>query len=374
MKEERGKRGERGKKGKKVKRDGTFLPLSFSPLTPLFLLFPCFIIAISFVFFEEMGFTRFAKYAWLVLGYNLAVILWGAYVRASGSGAGCGSHWPLCNGEIIPRSPGIETLIEFSHRLTSGLALLLVVILLVWAFRAFTVKHPARYGAGLSMIFIFTEALIGAGLVLFEYVAENKSIARALWMSAHLINTFLLIAALTLTAWSATLGDRLRIREQGAINWLYIIALAATLILGVSGAVTALGGTLFPVNSLAEGLKQDLSPTAHILIRLRFFHPFIAIFVSLLLIVMPRLTHIRQRGSVTGKIAKSLIALILIQLAAGLLNLLLHAPVWLQLAHLLLSDLIWITLVLFILTTSAQPAHESSYLTPIKIMFGEKEA
>src|SRR5262245_40565084 len=224
------------------------------------------------------------------------------------------------------------------------------------------------------MIFIITEALIGAGLVLFEYVAENKSMARALWMSAHLINTFLLIAALTLTAWSATLGDRLRIREQGGINWLYIIALAATLILGVSGAVTARGGTLFPVNSLAEGLKQDLSPTAHILIRLRFFHPFIAIFVSVILIIMPQITRIRQRSSVNGKIAKSLIALILIQLAAGLLNLFLHAPIWLQLAHLLLSDLIWVTLVLFVLTTSAQPAHESSYHPPIKIMFGEKEA
>ncbi|MCI0661039.1 MAG: COX15/CtaA family protein [Acidobacteria bacterium] len=321
-----------------------------------------------------MRLTRFAKFAWSVLAYNLAVILWGAYVRASGSGAGCGSHWPLCNGEIIPRSSGIETIIEYSHRLTSGLALILVVILFVWALVTFNAKHSTRIGGFLSLAFIITEALIGAGLVLFEYVAENKSMARALWMSAHLINTFLLVAALSLTAWSATLGERLRIREHGAINWLFVIALTATLILGVSGAVTALGGTLFPVNSLAEGLKQDLSPTAHILIRLRFFHPIIAIFVSLLLIVLPRLTRAWQRNALTGKIAKSLIALILLQLVAGILNLILHAPIWLQLVHLLLSDLIWISLVLFILTTLAQPAHESSYPSPIKILFGEKEA
>ncbi|MFN8454080.1 MAG: COX15/CtaA family protein [Anaerolineae bacterium] len=70
---------------------------------------------------------RFAKYVWTVLAYNLAVILWGAFVRASGSGAGCGSHWPLCNGEVIPRTPQMETLVEFTHRLTSGLALLLVI-------------------------------------------------------------------------------------------------------------------------------------------------------------------------------------------------------------------------------------------------------
>jgi heme A synthase len=321
-----------------------------------------------------MKLTGFAKFAWIVLGYNLAVILWGAYVRASGSGAGCGSHWPLCNGEIIPRSPKIETLIEYSHRLTSGLALILVVILLVWAVRSFTTKHPARIAAFLSIAFMITEALIGAGLVVFEYVAENKSMARALWMSAHLINTFLLVAALTWTAWSATSGEQLRIREHGTINWLFAFALALTLILGISGAVTALGGTLFPVSSLAEGLKQDLSPTAHILIRLRFFHPFIAILVSGFLIVMVWLTRARQRNSATAKIAKSLIALILIQLAAGLFNLMLHAPIWLQLVHLLLSDLIWIALVLFVLTTLAQPAHEGSYHPSVKIMFGEKEA
>jgi heme A synthase len=321
-----------------------------------------------------MRLKGFAKFAWIVLAYNLAVILWGAYVRASGSGAGCGSHWPLCNGEIIPRSPGLETLIEYSHRLTSGLALFLVVIMLIWALRTFTARHPVRCSAILSLVFIITEALIGAGLVLFEYVAENKSMARALWMSAHLINTFLLVAALTWTAWSATSGERLKIREQGSINWLFIFALVATLILGVSGAVTALGGTLFPVNSLAEGLKQDLSPTAHILIRLRFFHPFIAIFVSVLLIVLPRLTRAWQRGPINRKIAKSLIVLILIQLAAGLFNLILHAPIWLQIVHLLLSDLIWITLVLYVLNTLAQPAHESSYHPSIKIMFGEKEA
>lgn len=321
-----------------------------------------------------MRLTGFAKFAWSVLAYNLAVILWGAYVRASGSGAGCGSHWPLCNGEIIPRSSGIETIIEYSHRITSGLALILVVILFIWALVAFNAKHSARIGGFLSLVFIITEALIGAGLVLFEYVAENKSMARALWMSAHLINTFLLVAALSLTAWSATLGERLRFREDSALNWLFIFALIATIILGVSGAVTALGGTLFPVNSLAEGLKQDLSPTAHILIRLRFFHPFIAIFVSIFLIVITRLVHAWQRGALTAKLAKSLISLILLQLFAGLLNLILHAPIWLQLVHLLLADLIWISLVLFILTFLAQQAHESSYRSPVKILIGEKEA
>lgn len=302
-----------------------------------------------------MKLTRFAKYAWGVLAFNLLVILWGAYVRASSSGAGCGSHWPLCNGEIIPRTPTIKTLVEFSHRLTSGLALLLTVALLVWAIRLFAKQHPARKFAWLSMFFMLTEAAVGAGLVLFEYVAENKSIARAWWMAGHLINTFLLVASLTLTAWTASSETEPDMVPRKNLNWMLWLAIIGTLILGVSGAITALGGTLFPVTSLAEGLKQDLSPGSHVLIRLRFYHPFIAAGVGVWLIV----TAIAARTSNLAKrFSTVLMALVLVQLAAGLINLLLHAPIWLQIVHLLLSDLLWIALVLLSYTALARPARE----------------
>src|SRR5215813_13238489 len=203
-----------------------------------------------------MKFDRFAKYLWFTLAFNLLVIVWGAYVRASGSGAGCGSHWPLCNGEVIPGSPTVKTIVEFSHRLSSGLALLLVVGALIWAFRASAPKHRLRRWAAAAMFFMLMEAAVGAGLVLFEMVAENKSIARALWMSAHLVNTFLLVGTLALMAWTATTGARLSLRGQGSINRVFAAAIVATLILGVSGAVSALGATLFPVTSLSEGLRQ----------------------------------------------------------------------------------------------------------------------
>ena len=307
-----------------------------------------------------MKLNRFAKYAWFALTFNLLVIVWGAYVRASSSGAGCGSHWPLCNGEVIPSSPTIKTIVEYSHRLSSGLALLLVIVALTWAFRAHTPKHQLRHISAAAMFFMLMEAAIGAGLVLFELVAENKSIARALWMSAHLINTFLLVGALTLMAWAATTGERFKVRGQGSINWVFAAAIAATLILGVSGAVTALGGTLFPVTSLAEGLKQDLSPTAHILIRLRFFHPLIAVGVSGLLILTASLARAWRPGQRVKRWSTALIALVLVQLSAGVINLLLHAPVWLQLAHLLLADLVWIALVLLGCAALAQPAREPS--------------
>jgi heme A synthase len=307
-----------------------------------------------------MKLDRFAKYAWLTLAFNLMVIVWGAYVRASGSGAGCGSHWPLCNGEVIPGSPTVKTIVEFSHRLSSGLALLLVAGALVWAFRASSQKRPPIRYAASAMFFMLMEAAIGAGLVLFEMVAENKSIARALWMSAHLVNTFLLVGTLTLMAWAATTGGRLNVRGKGSINWVFAAAILATLILGVSGAVSALGATLFPVTSLAEGLKQDLSPTAHVLIRLRFFHPLIAIVVSGLLILTAYSARSRQPGNDVKRWSTALIALVFVQLGAGAVNLLLHAPIWLQLLHLLLSDLVWIALVLLGCAALQSPAREPS--------------
>ncbi|MBO0726735.1 MAG: COX15/CtaA family protein, partial [Blastocatellia bacterium] len=280
-----------------------------------------------------MKFDRFAKYLWFTLAFNLLVIVWGAYVRASGSGAGCGSHWPLCNGEVIPGSPTVKTIVEFSHRLSSGLALLLVVGALIWAFRAYAPKHRLRRYATAAMFFMLMEAAVGAGLVLFEMVAENKSIARALWMSAHLVNTFLLVGTLALMAWTATTGARLNIRGQGPISRIFAAAIVATLILGVSGAVSALGATLFPVTSLAEGYKQDFSSTAHIFERLRIYHPLIAIGVSGFLILTAIFARARRPGDGVNRWSKALIALALVQLGAGALNLLLHAPTWLQLVH-----------------------------------------
>src|SRR5919112_3761352 len=152
---------------------------------------------------------RFAAYAWAVTALTLVVILWGAYVRASRSGDGCGAHWPLCNGSVVPDATHAKTLVEFAHRVTSGLAFLLVVALVVWASRTFKRGHAARAAAVASGVFIVTESLIGAGLVLLRLVADNASVARALYPSAHLVNTFLLVAALALTAWWSSAGGTL---------------------------------------------------------------------------------------------------------------------------------------------------------------------
>lgn len=292
----------------------------------------------------KMQLSRFAKFAWGVLAYNVGVILWGAYVRATGSGAGCGGHWPTCNGQAIPMAPSVTTLIEYSHRLSSGLALILVAAMLAWAFRAYPKKHPARLGAVLSAIFIVTEALVGAGLVLFGLVEHDASIQRAASISLHLVNTFILLACVTLTAWWSSGGAPIGLRNAAALP--LGIGAIAMIVVGMSGAITALGDTLFPPASLAEGLAQDFSPTAHLFVQLRAIHPVLAIGTGLILIIVASLHGLPSPNRTVKRLAIGLIALVAIQLLAGVINVLLLAPVWMQLVHLLLADAAWVTFVL----------------------------
>jgi heme o synthase len=170
-------------------------------------------------------------------------------------------------------------------------------------------------------------------------------------MPTHLVTTFLLLMALTLTAWWGSGGRAPRLQGQGAMAWALGLGLLATALLGISGAITALGDTLFPAGSLREGLQQDLAPGTHFLLGLRIYHPLIAISAGLYLVLIAGLAaHLRPADSVQ-RFARAMMTLFLIQLGAGLLNLLLLAPVWMQLVHLLLADLFWISLVL--LTASA---------------------
>jgi heme A synthase len=303
-----------------------------------------------------MHLNRYAIFAWATLLYNIAVILWGAFVRATGSGAGCGSHWPLCNGVVVPRAPEVATIIEFTHRLTSGVALILVLALFIWARRAYPNGHIVRLGAALSLIFIIIEALVGAALVVLELVADNVSVARAVWMAAHLLNTFILLGWLTLTAWWASGGAPLRLKGQGILAALLGIGIAGMLFLGMSGAVTALGDTLFPSPSLIEGMREDFSPTAHFLVRLRVFHPIIAIATGLYLLAASVLVTMLRPDRATKWCAGTLAGLFVIQLAVGMVNLALMAPVAIQIIHLLLADLIWIALVILTATALAAPA------------------
>ncbi|OGG94628.1 MAG: hypothetical protein A2527_05430 [Candidatus Lambdaproteobacteria bacterium RIFOXYD2_FULL_50_16] len=293
-----------------------------------------------------MKLNRFAKFAWGILIYNLWVILWGAYVRATGSGAGCGRHWPTCNGEVIPVEPRIQTLIEFSHRSSSGLALVTILVLLFWAFKAYPKGHPVRLGAALSTLFMLTEAGLGAGLVLFELVAEDTSMARVYSMALHLINTFILLSSITLTCFWASGGPFFTLKGQGKQGAKIYLGLAFVILIGVTGAVTALGDTLFPPQQLGAGFMADGEGGVYFLKRLRIFHPILATSLGLYFVYLG-LFFRANRYSVQTRQMGALLAIIYgVQVAVGALNIYLHVPAWSQLIHLLGADLLWITLVL----------------------------
>jgi heme A synthase len=292
--------------------------------------------------------SRLSFFAWGVLTYSLAVVVWGAYVRATGSGAGCGSHWPTCHGEVIPREPSVATLVEYTHRVTSGLAFLMVAWLLRVVLRARPKGHVARRMAVLAMLFMVMEAAVGAGLVLFELVAQDRSPARGAFMAVHLLNTFFLLACLALTAWHADDDGPAhhrgpKVTPSTGLRML-LGGLASLLLLGVSGAIAALGDTLFPAVSVAEGLNDELSPTAHVFVRLRLLHPFLAVLSSGLLVGAVLIIGPRYRTQ--KALARALMTLLCAQLSLGALDVLLLAPVWLQLLHLLGADLVWVVAVL----------------------------
>jgi cytochrome c oxidase assembly protein subunit 15 len=291
-----------------------------------------------------------------VLVYFIAVILWGALVRATGSGAGCGDHWPLCNGTVLQHSPRVDTMIEFTHRLTSGLSFFSAVGLLAWTFAGTVRGHLARGAAVASVAFTLVEAILGALLVKLGLTAQSHSPYRAPYLALHLTNTLLLLAALTLTAHFLS-------RERGYLrsNVRLVAPIGASLgilvllLVGVSGSLAALGDTLYPARSLDTALAQDFAAGSSWLLRWRWTHPAFAFLASIFLIWI--LVRAAQRSTPWDN--RSLSALVLILLAAqyvlGVLDVVLLAPVGLQIAHLLGADALWAALVVLTARLTLQP-------------------
>ncbi len=306
-----------------------------------------------------MSKIHFVRYAWGVLAYNLAVILWGAYVRATNSGAGCGGHWPDCHGAVVPRDPSAATLIEYSHRLSTGLALLSVLLLALWAVRAHARGNAVRRWAIASLALILVEAMLGAGLVLFGLVGENSSMARAGAIALHLCNTLLLVGALSMTAWRATFGGAFRPKGRCGSVLVLLSGTVGIFLLGATGAVTALGDTLFKSASLTEAIGRDFEPAAHLFVRLRLLHPPLAMAVGAFLGIAAASLARKRRGAGRLRTLAALVSTIVaLQMVVGMVNLGLMAPVALQLLHLLLANGVWLSWLLMgaALLEQARPA------------------
>jgi heme a synthase len=288
----------------------------------------------------SVGLSRFA---WGVLVYNVAVVLWGAVVRATSSGAGCGDHWPLCNGVVVQTHPRLATLIELAHRMTSGVTVIAILFLLVWIFRSTVAGHLARITVIAATLLIFNEALLGALLVLLRLTADNRSPARAAYLSLHLANTLLLLGALALCAHFLSGGEAFHRR------WVRftqipqaITGLVAILLVGMSGTLAALSDTLFPATSVRAALAQDFSSGSSWLQHLRFLHPVTAVIAGLFIcwLLLRSVPRPAER-----KLGIGVLSLLALQCGLGIADVVLLAPLWMQITHLLVADILWITLV-----------------------------
>jgi cytochrome c oxidase assembly protein subunit 15 len=296
------------------------------------------------------------RFAWGVLAYFIAVILWGTLVRATGAGAGCGNHWPLCNGTVLQHSASVNTMIEFTHRVTSGLSFFAVVGLLAWTFAGTVRGHLARAAAVASVVFTVIEAILGALLVKLGLTAQSLSPLRPAYLALHLTNTLLLLGALTLTAHLLSRGKAyLRGSVRLVAPFGAVASIVVVMMVGVTGSLAALGDTLFPSSSLGLALAQDFSPTSGWLVRWRWMHPTVAFVASIFLIWL--LVRAAQRKTHWDN--RALSALILLLLASvyalGLTDVLLLAPLWVQVAHLLAADTLWAALVVLTARLTLEP-------------------
>jgi cytochrome c oxidase assembly protein subunit 15 len=294
---------------------------------------------------SEIGRVPLSRFAWFVVAYNVAVIVWGAYVRATGSGAGCGSHWPLCNGQFLPTIPQTQTVIEFTHRVTSGLSLVLVAVLLIWCWRRTAKGDWPRYSAVAAAVLLFNEALLGALLVLFDHIGGlDRSATHALFLCLHFGNTLLLLAALAVTAnWLSNRDRRFALAPTPYLTIATALALFSVMIVGMAGSLASLGDAIFPADSLRNGFLQDFSSSSPTLLRLRVLHPIAAIIGSIYVLWLVRRYWRKQERSAWAPLVT---ITLFVQIALGATNVVLLAPIWLQMAHLLVAEIFWILLVL----------------------------
>ncbi|MFP5518990.1 MAG: COX15/CtaA family protein [Bdellovibrionia bacterium] len=294
---------------------------------------------------------RFSQFALGLLLYTVVVILWGAWVRISHSGDGCGDTWPLCHGQLIPEAEQGKTWVEFSHRITSGIYGIAALFFYLFARKLYALGNSTRRFAGWSLFFTITEAALGAKLVIFGLVASNDTAFRALVMALHQVNSLLLTAAVALT-WLSACYDKPYVISKKSWPALLFILIATT------GAWAALAGTLFPSESLWSGLQADFAEGAHFLLRLRVLHPLSAILIGGALIAKfwlhsQKSTVNPQQARVSQQTALGL----LVAIAFGASTLLALSPTWMKVSHLALTHFVWVLLWRWLYSeSSAEPA------------------
>ena len=290
--------------------------------------------------------TRFSYLAWAMLVFTVLVVVGGGIVRATGSGDGCGATWPVCSDRLFPSNAGLETMIEYGHRLTSGATILGILVLFLWARRLYERGDLVRWGASAALGLIVFEALIGASLVLFGWVDDDTSMARMIVVPLHLTNTSLLVGALTVTAWWSSGNPAPVAANKPGVAWRLGLGAGGLLVVATAGALNALADTLYPAEGFLSGVRDEFAAGAPWLIQVRVLHPVLAILVGLGVAYLT-VSLGAGGGDATQRLGRGLSWLILAQFAVGFVNVVLATPLETQVIHLAVANAIWVAYVLF---------------------------
>ena len=280
-------------------------------------------------------------FAWAVLVFTIGVIVSGDLVQATESGAGCGEHWPRCDGSLFPSIGDAHTAVEFTHRMATTVLSLGFVVLLVAAWKLYGRTHRVWTASLVAAGFLVLEILLGAALVLFGWVEDDASWGRVIADGLHVVNTFLLVGAIALVAWYAGGGSRPWIDMSRRPDQFLLVAGATVLLIAITGTINSLADTL----ALSDAVEIDETPIAAILVSVRGIHPALAIAGGAgIFYLMTQLSD-----AATGISARLLIgvqAVIGVQFLVGILNIALLTPLETQIVHLVLADTLWILVLL----------------------------
>lgn len=279
---------------------------------------------------------KLISYTKLGIVLSILSILAGAFVRATGSGDGCGSTWPTCKGKIIPQLSDSSEVIEFSHRSISGILLIVTLIIFIKS-RNMSKGTIVRTTVNFLTFFVVFEAAIGAVIVLYEWVGLNSSLPRIIAVPIHLVNTFGLLACYAVL-YKVLLNNFKNIKQLWDRRFVFVAFLF--LLSGATGSITALADVLFPSASFYEGLMEDFDRTSELLTRLRILHPIVATGLSVALIIESRKIQKDYKIDV-----KFLQLLVIVAVTLGVLNVLSNIVLLLSIFHLAIADLLWITYI-----------------------------
>jgi cytochrome c oxidase assembly protein subunit 15 len=283
--------------------------------------------------------TAFRRLSILSTVATFLLIGVGGLVRATKSGLGCGTDWPHCSGRLVPSLETRATIIEFSHRLTASVVVILLAALAVVAWRNRAEAPRLVKPSIAAFILVMSQAVLGAIVVKLELDAVSVVL--------HLATALSLVALLIyiVCASSAADGKLTELHDEAVSRSARYVAGAVFLLLLLGSYVSGReAGYVFPDWPLMNGrVIPDFQVEGQ---AIHFLHRGFALIVGVVLVMfVVRMSRRRAEFPLTARLAHIAAGLFGVEVMIGALN------VWTRLNsisvtfHLLIGALIWGSLV-----------------------------